>query len=80
MSHSWGKHGAKVVAFYTADMLPAEADSGGDVNAARPGGRVKLVVLVVLPFKILPSSIDGDLIFGSPVMIVNHSVVIFQEH
>lgn len=49
MFRSLGRHGAKAGAFYTVDKRPTVVGSGDDVSGARPGVRVKLVVLVTLP-------------------------------
>src|SRR5438105_14394172 len=47
--HNWDKRDVSAVAFCTADRQSTVARSGDDVIAAYLDGRVKLVVLVVLP-------------------------------
>jgi len=49
MFHSLDRHDAPAAAVCTVGKQSTEVGSGDDVLVARPGGHVKLVVLVTLP-------------------------------
>src|SRR5258708_16265323 len=77
-SHNWGRHGAQAEAYDIAGKRPAAAAAGGGANAALPGERVKLVVLVVLPYNLLLSHrycIPGIGHISAGIMLANRFVV-----